>query len=119
MPRLLAFPRRRPWSIAIALWAILAGAALLVVWGIYRHDRGRSLTPTQVELLCRSVPSLSGKLRPFGRPMRQTWGWIWDGTVPRAKYAVDLVFSCQLPDLAPRVVQVRESQVMKRLLPLS
>lgn len=91
----------------MALWVILAGAALLVVWGIYRHARGQRLTPAQVELLCRSVPSLSGKLRPFGNPMRQTWGWIWDGAVPRAGSAVDLVFSCQLPDLAPIVVQVR------------
>ncbi|AFD27777.1 hypothetical protein DGo_PB0508 (plasmid) [Deinococcus gobiensis I-0] len=77
---------------------------LLTLWGAYRHHQGQQLTPTQVELRCRSVPSLNGALRPFRKPVRQTWGWTWDGTVPRPGYAVDLVFSCQLPDLAPMMM---------------
>lgn len=88
-------------------WLIIVFMGLLTVWGAYRHHQGRELTPAQVEACCRSVTSLSGALRPFGKPVRQTWGWTWDGTVPREGYAVDLVFSCQLPDLAPIVVQVR------------
>ena len=90
------------------LWrVVIVCMGLLTVWGAYRHHQGQQLTPAQVELRCRSVSSLSGRLRPSGTPLRQTWGWTWEGTVPREGSAVDLVFSCQLPDLAPMVVQVR------------
>lgn len=86
---------------------VIVCMGLLTLWGVYRHHHGQQLTPAQVELRCRSVSSLNGRLWPSGTPIRQAWGWAWDGTVSREGYAVDLVFSCQLPDLAPMMMQVR------------